>query len=44
MHGAKYDLSNFSSKIDRVFASNEFLDNQNIEIHFDAGNVMAIYS
>ncbi|OIM25424.1 thiamine diphosphokinase, partial [Oenococcus oeni] len=44
IHGAKYDLSNFSSKIDRVFASNEFLDNQNIEIHFDAGNVMAIYS
>ncbi len=44
IHGAKYDLSNFSSKIDRVFASNEFLDNQNIKIHFDAGNVMAIYS
>ncbi|MDN6967098.1 thiamine diphosphokinase [Oenococcus sp. UCMA 17063] len=44
IHGAKYDLLNFSSKIDRVFASNEFLDNQSIKIHFDVGNVMAIYS
>ncbi|WP_439424903.1 thiamine diphosphokinase [Oenococcus alcoholitolerans] len=42
--GAKYDLDDYSSQTDRVFASNEFLPGQNVEISFAKGNVLAIYS
>ncbi len=41
---AKYNLKNFSSKIDRVFASNEFINNKKIRISFSSGNIMAIFS
>ncbi|MFT8324864.1 thiamine diphosphokinase [Oenococcus sicerae] len=42
--GAKYELSDFSSKIARAFASNEFLGDTEVEISFETGNVIAIYS
>lgn len=41
---AKYPLKHFSSNIPRMFSSNEFNKQNEIEVTFDEGNVIAIYS
>ncbi|MFT8813481.1 thiamine diphosphokinase [Oenococcus sp.] len=41
---AKYELHDFSSDKACVFASNEFIEGQDVRISFAAGDVIAIYS
>lgn len=44
IYGAKYPLKYFSSKFPRMFSSNEFVKQNKIEVTFDEGDVIAIYS
>lgn len=41
---ARYDLTNYSSNSAIMFSSNEFLEDQDVEIKFNAGSGIFIYS
>lgn len=44
IYNAKYPLAHFSSRIPRMFSSNEFIKQNKIKVTFDEGDVIAIYS
>lgn len=42
--GAKYPLKSFNATVPHMFSSNEFIGQSKIEVSFDKGEVIAIYS